>query len=204
MPWQNLMNQNYKINILQGKFSSVFSNPDNPDIKEPYLELPHISIPMTEDHFTIIDDAILQAINKIPVDSSPGPDGIPAVLLKNYSSELCLPKHSTRCGPPPPQKIEKVWVPWKDCLLDRVIVIRSFSTGCAVWYFVLFSNNYQYNPTGYRFRYLIVHPFLEWHGTLFRSFYHPFICRWYLYPQALSTYHVPTTWLNFSVILSCY
>ena len=35
------------------------------DIKEPDFEPSHISIPMTEDHFTIGDDALLRAINKI-------------------------------------------------------------------------------------------------------------------------------------------
>ena len=77
--------------ILQNQFSSVFSNPHCPDIKEPSFPSPHITSPMTDYRITLTDDVITQAIKKIHADSSPGPDGIPVILLKNCSSELCVP-----------------------------------------------------------------------------------------------------------------
>ena len=78
-------------NILQGQFSSVFSDPNNPDMKKPVFQPPEISTPMIEDHFILTDDIIIEAINKIPNASSPGLVGIPAIILKNCASELCLP-----------------------------------------------------------------------------------------------------------------
>ena len=48
--------------IIQDQFWSVFSDPDNPDVKEPDFEHPHISSLMSEDEFTITGDIILHAI----------------------------------------------------------------------------------------------------------------------------------------------
>ena len=77
--------------ILQDQFSSVFSDPNNPDMVEPTFNSPHITSPIGFDHLSLTDDDIMEAIKKIPNDSSPGPDGIPAVLLKQCASELCTP-----------------------------------------------------------------------------------------------------------------
>ena len=72
----------------------MFSDPNNQDIKEPDFQPPDISTPMIEDHFILTDDTIIEAIKKIPNASSPGTVCIPAILLENCASELCLPiKH---------------------------------------------------------------------------------------------------------------
>ena len=70
---------------------SLFSDPNNPDIKESDFQPPEISTPMIEDHSILRDDNIIEAIKKIPNASSHGLVGIPAILLKNCASELCLP-----------------------------------------------------------------------------------------------------------------
>ena len=67
-------------NIFQGQISSVFSDPNNPDIKEPDFQPLEISTPMIEDHSILRDDTIIKAIKKIPNASFHGPVGIPAIL----------------------------------------------------------------------------------------------------------------------------
>lgn len=77
--------------ILQDQFTSVSSNPDSPDIKPPTFSPPTVNIPFDDSHFGISNEDIFFAINDISSDSSPGPDGIPVILLKNCASALCYP-----------------------------------------------------------------------------------------------------------------
>ena len=77
--------------LLQEQFSSVFSDPSSPDIKDPDFPLPLIGHPQTPEDFCIIDDDIIAAIGNIPSNSASGPDGIPAILLKSCAKELCEP-----------------------------------------------------------------------------------------------------------------
>ena len=78
-------------NTLQDQFSSVYSDPASPDIKFPDFPSPRISKPFSDWDLTISDDDILGAIKQIQNDSACGPDGIPVILLKNCSEELCVP-----------------------------------------------------------------------------------------------------------------
>jgi len=78
-------------NTLQDQFSSVYSDPASPDIKLPDFPSPRISKPFSDWDLTISDDDILGAIKQIQNDSACGPDGIPVILLKNCSEELCVP-----------------------------------------------------------------------------------------------------------------
>ena len=77
--------------ILQQQFSSVFSDPNCPDVKDPVFPPPEISKPSRFQEFVLKEEDIISAIAKIPKDSTSGPDGIPAILLKNYAKELAYP-----------------------------------------------------------------------------------------------------------------
>jgi hypothetical protein len=77
--------------VLQRQFSSVFSDPDSPDIQDPQFDSPEIIQPLQDSDFVIKDEDILSAISDIPSDSASGPDGIPVILLKSCASELCQP-----------------------------------------------------------------------------------------------------------------
>ena len=78
-------------NTLQEQFSSVYSDPSSPNIKSPDFIPPNITHPLLDEDFVIEDDDILQAISEILSNSACGPDGIPAILLKQCKLELCKP-----------------------------------------------------------------------------------------------------------------
>ena len=60
--------------LLQEQFSSMFSDPSSPDIKDPDFPLPIIEHPQTLEDFCIKDDDIISAIGNIPSNSASGPD----------------------------------------------------------------------------------------------------------------------------------
>jgi hypothetical protein len=78
-------------NTLQDQFSSVYSDPNSPDIKSPDFPTPKIAKPFSDWDLDISDEDIMGAIKQIHNDSACGPDGIPVVLLKNCSVQLCTP-----------------------------------------------------------------------------------------------------------------
>ena len=78
-------------NIFQSQFSSVFSDPNSSEIEEPNSTVPNISIPMADDRSQILDEEVLAAIEELKVNSSPGPDGVPSILLKRCASALVYP-----------------------------------------------------------------------------------------------------------------
>ena len=78
-------------NILQEQFSSVYSDPNSPDIVPPDFDCPVINTPFSEHSLSFTDEDIQESIKEIKLDSASGPDGIPAVLLKSCSAELCEP-----------------------------------------------------------------------------------------------------------------
>ena len=78
-------------NILQSQFLSVFSDPKCPDVVEPSFEVPTISKPLCDEDFVFTNEQIVAAISKIPSDSASGPDGVPAVVLKECAHEICVP-----------------------------------------------------------------------------------------------------------------
>ena len=77
--------------ILQNQFSSVFSDPDSPYIKDPQFYPPYTEKLFIEYNMEVSDEDILEAIKEIKTDSACGPDGIPAILLKEYAGSLCEP-----------------------------------------------------------------------------------------------------------------
>jgi hypothetical protein len=77
--------------LLQDQFSSVFSDPECPNIETPQFESADITKPLTDEDFVITDEAIISAIKEISSDSACGPDGVPVCLLKQCPQELCEP-----------------------------------------------------------------------------------------------------------------
>ena len=78
-------------NILQQQFCSVFSDTHNPDKSPPTFTVPPLSSDDTE--LVLTQDLIIKAISEIKLDSAPGPDGIPAILLKRCASSMSVPIH---------------------------------------------------------------------------------------------------------------
>ena len=77
--------------ILQNQFSSVFSDPDSPYIKDPQFYPPYTEKLFIEYNMEVSDEDILEAIKEIKTDSACGPDSIPAILLKECAGSLCEP-----------------------------------------------------------------------------------------------------------------
>ena len=72
-------------NILQQQYSAVFSNPDSGDKNQPMPDTSNV--PELND-LKITEDDIISAIKEISPHSAPGPDKIPALLLKEVKSEI--------------------------------------------------------------------------------------------------------------------
>ena len=77
--------------LLQDQFTSVFSDPNSPDISPPDFAPSNITSPFQEADFDFPDEDIISAAGEIKADSTCGPDGIPAILLKTCIAELCMP-----------------------------------------------------------------------------------------------------------------
>ena len=78
-------------NILQHQFCSVFSDPNCSSKTIPTFKVPPLISSDTEPVLT--PDKIVEAISEIKLDSAPGTDGIPAILLKRCATSLCVPIH---------------------------------------------------------------------------------------------------------------
>ena len=77
--------------ILQHQFSSVFSDPNCPDVEDPVFSPPKIGKPSCFQEFVLKEEDIISAIAEISSDSASGLDGISARLLKNCAKELAYP-----------------------------------------------------------------------------------------------------------------
>ena len=78
-------------NLFQDQFSSVFSDPNSPKIEQPDFPTPFIPFPIGDAWAEIHDDDVLDALAELKPSSSPGPDGVPSILLKRCSSTLVYP-----------------------------------------------------------------------------------------------------------------
>ena len=76
---------------LQHQFSSVFSDPNCSSKTVPTFKVPPLISSDTE--FVLTQDKIVEAISEIKLDSSPGPEDIPAILLKRCTTSLSVPIH---------------------------------------------------------------------------------------------------------------
>ena len=73
--------------LLQNQFCSIFSDPNSPEKKVPDFT----SIGVSLDNFSFTVEDIKAAIDEIKINSAPGEDEVPAVLLKNCKESVCLP-----------------------------------------------------------------------------------------------------------------
>ena len=71
--------------LLADQYDSVFSKPTS----APQFLNPNITPTITE--MNVAPNEIVDAINELRPSSASGPDGVPAILLRNCSSELALP-----------------------------------------------------------------------------------------------------------------
>ena len=78
-------------NVLQSHFSSVYSDPNSTEVKCPQLDEPIITYEITDEMLLVSHSDIAKAIAEIKPSSSAGPDGIPAILLKNISQSVVEP-----------------------------------------------------------------------------------------------------------------
>ena len=77
-------------NILQNQFSSVYSNPSSPDIEDPDFPLLEDNV-LSPECFNISKDDILNAAQELKMNSTPGPDGVPAEVLIKCRDALSIP-----------------------------------------------------------------------------------------------------------------
>ena len=86
---QNLVSEpNNMCEILRKQFESVFSIPLNTVDIDNLLEQPG---PRCLEDIIFTEDDIVESVKRIPTQSSPGPDGIPAKLLKECIHQLKKP-----------------------------------------------------------------------------------------------------------------
>ena len=78
-------------NILQKQFTSVFSDPSATDLSCDDIDVPHLRSPFTDEQLVFTQDDIIKAIDDIKPNAAPGPDGIPACMLKNCKEKLAKP-----------------------------------------------------------------------------------------------------------------
>ena len=72
-------------NILQDQYKTAFSHPDSGDINQPQQDT--TDIPDFSDVIFTEED-VLKAINELGINSAPGPDKIPAKLIKECKEQL--------------------------------------------------------------------------------------------------------------------
>ena len=89
-------------NILQGQYTSVFSDPDSSEKQSPTLQN---STNTTMESFTFTKDDIEKAIGEIDTYSSCAEGDIPAIVLKNCKCELSYP----------------IWTIWNESIESGVI-----------------------------------------------------------------------------------
>ena len=76
---------------FQDQFSSVYSDPDAKNIKSPDFNVRVPNVDMSDISLSFTDGAILNAIGELNLNSAPGPDGLPAQLIKNCSNTIVVP-----------------------------------------------------------------------------------------------------------------
>ena len=72
-----------KANLLAGMFAS---NSNLPESSQPFPELERVSVTMPKIFFRV--RAVKRVLSDLNINKSPGPDGIPALVLKQCSSML--------------------------------------------------------------------------------------------------------------------
>ena len=78
-------------NILQDQFTSVFSNPLDTNLASAEFSIPPVQHPFSDSNISFSETDIIEAIDEIKPNASPGPDEIPTVLLSNCKHAVAKP-----------------------------------------------------------------------------------------------------------------
>ena len=78
-------------NVLQDHFSSVYSNPAADGVSAPNFSSPPIANPMTNETMRFTTNDVVEAIGELKCNAAPGPDGVPARLLKGCAQAIAIP-----------------------------------------------------------------------------------------------------------------
>ena len=94
-------------NILQDQFTSVFSNPLDTNLASAEFSIPPVHNPFSDSNISFSETDMLEAIDEIKTNASPGPDEIPTVLLSNCKHAVAKPIYliwsmSLKSGKVPP------------------------------------------------------------------------------------------------------
>ena len=100
-------------NILQEQYKKAFSQPDSGDANQPAPDTSHV--PDLSD-ITISEDEIIKAIDELSLNSAPGPDKIPARLLKECKNQIApalaiLWRQSLNSGQIPAELLTQTIIP---------------------------------------------------------------------------------------------
>ena len=100
-------------NILQEQYKKAFSQPDSGDAEQPKPDTSNV--PEFSD-ITFSEDEIIKAINEISLNSAPGPDKIPAKLIKECKNQIApalviLWRQSLDCSQIPADLLTQTIIP---------------------------------------------------------------------------------------------
>ena len=100
-------------NILQEQYKKAFSQPDSGDANQPASDTSNV--PEFSD-ITISEEEIIKAIDELSLNSAPGPDKIPAKLLKECKKQIApalviLWRKSLDCGQIPADLLTQTIIP---------------------------------------------------------------------------------------------
>ena len=79
--------------ILQKQYISVFSDPNDPRVKDPSFPSPKPAQPMTDIDLEFSHEDIIKAIEEVKPHAASGPDEIPIQILKNCKLQVAVPIH---------------------------------------------------------------------------------------------------------------
>lgn len=86
-----LRNKKDIADMLQKQYISVFSDPNNPDKKDPTFPTSNPASPMTEMDLTFSLEDVISAIDDVKPHSASGPDEIPITILKECKFHVAEP-----------------------------------------------------------------------------------------------------------------
>ena len=78
-------------NILQDQFTSVFSNPSDTNLASAEFSISPVQHPFSDSNISFSETDIIEAIDEIKPNASPGPDEIPTVFLSNCKHAVAKP-----------------------------------------------------------------------------------------------------------------
>ena len=77
--------------MLQEHFSSVYSDPAAVGVSAPEFSSPPVAKPMTDETLRFTTNDVVEAIGELKCNTTPGPDSVPARLLKGCAHAIAIP-----------------------------------------------------------------------------------------------------------------